>query len=242
MSGRTRNQDDTVKQRSGWLIPLAVFVATAILSALFLLFYLAPTPSSFIEEHQSPTSRSDPVNLSVGGLSLRIPANYLLYASARRGGTRPRVELFANTPDFRGYSDWDAQEFNGNAPDSPIIYMLIRNAPFSLTESAQLQRVYLGYVADTSGKPGPFDLTEYNFRGDSAYRGEDLFVGSVGHGPIVMRCARLSQEVPSPSCLRDLQLSSNAVLTYRFKRSHLANWREIAAGVDTLLNSFVAHK
>jgi hypothetical protein len=240
MTSRDRHADDTVKQRSGWLIPLAVFVVTAVLSAFFLLFYLAPAPTSFIEEHQSPTSRTDPVRISLGGFSLQIPANYLLYASARQGGDRKQIELFAKFPDFQGYSDWEAQTFNGNGPDSPIIYMLIREEPFNLGEEERLRRIYLNYVADAQGKPGPFELTEYMFRDDSGYRREDLFVGDMRGQPVVMRCVRFSQEVPSPSCLRDVRLSNAVVLSYRFKRALLANWREIATGVNDLVHGFAA--
>jgi hypothetical protein len=236
----SRDADDTVKQRSGWLIPLAVFVVTAVLSGLFLLFYLAPTPTSFIEEHQSPTSRADPVRVSVGNLSLNIPANYFLYASARQGGQRAKIELFASFPDFHGYSDWESQTFSGNGPDSPIIYMLLRNEAFNLQEDERLKRIYLNYVDDPNGSPGPFGLTQYAFRDDSGYRREDLFVGqSHGHA-VVMHCFRLGPEVPSPSCLRDVRLSTTVVLSYRFKRAHLANWLEIADGIGDLMHTFGA--
>jgi len=237
---RNSEFDDTVRQRSGWLIPIAVFVLTAVLSALFLLFYLAPTPTSFIEEHPSPTSRSEPVYLSVDGHALTIPANYLLYSGARRGGSRAEVELYATIPDFHGYSDRESQVFASNGADSPVIFMLIREDRFNLGEAARLRRVYSNYVADPAGKRGPFDLTEYSFRDDSGYRGEDLFVGQAGQGLVVMRCVRLSQDVPSPSCLRDATLARGISITYRFKRAHLANWRQIAEGVDKLTHSFVA--
>jgi hypothetical protein len=241
MSSRGQSADDTVKQRSGWLIPLAVFVVTAVLSALFLLFYLAPTPTSFIEEHQSPTSRNDPVRLTTGGVSLVIPANYLLYASARQGGERKQIDLFARFPDFRGYSDWESQTFNDNGADSPIVYMLIRDEPYNLSEADRLRRIYLSYVADPRGKTGPFGLTQYAFRDDSGYRHEDLFVGQLQGHIVVMRCVRPGPDVPSPSCIRDVRLASSAALSYRFKRAHLADWREIAQGVETLVHSFVAN-
>src|ERR1700685_3938416 len=106
MSQRDDISSGTVRQRSGWLIPVAVFVVTAALSALFLLYYLAPAPNSFIEEHPSPTARVDPIPLSVDGMKLVIPANYILYASARQGGARKEVALAAKLPDFHGYSDW----------------------------------------------------------------------------------------------------------------------------------------
>ena len=49
-------------------------------------------------------------------------------------------------------------------------------------------------------------MTEYAFRDDSGYRGEDLFVGQGTSGPVVLLCVRFSQQVPSPSCLRDVRL------------------------------------
>lgn len=244
MSRRGEDLDDTVKQRSGWLIPIAVFVVTAVLSAVILLLYLAPTPASFIEEHPSPTSRADPISLSVNGLRLTIPANYIIYASARQGGPRKDVALFTTYPDFKGYSDWESSTFTSNAADSPVIYMLVREEDLDLKEADRLQRIFLAYVVDPAGKPGPFGLTEYTFRDDSnsGYRSQDLFVGQDAHGPIVMQCDRFSQQDLSPSCLRDVRVKHGVALTYRFKRAHLANWHEIADGIAGLIAQFKVKK
>lgn len=233
--------DDTIRQRSGWLIPIGVFAVTAVLSAMVLLYYLAPTPQSFIEERPSPTSRIDPVAISVHGVAFTIPANYILYKSARQGGVRKDVALVTTYPEFRGYTDWDSQSFTGNAADSPVIYLLVREEPLNLSEAERLQRIYMNLVADPAGKPGPFGLTEYTFRDDSGYRGEDLFVGGSADNPIVLRCDRFSQQVHSPSCLRDIRLKRGVAVSYRFKRALLANWKEIAGGVDGLIQSFRAH-
>ncbi len=238
---RGDDPDDTIRQRSGWLIPIGVFALTAVLSAMVLLFYLAPTPASFIEEHPAPTSRTDVVTISVGAVTLRVPANYILYKSARQGGTRKDVALVTSFPDYRGYSDWQSQLFAGNAADSPVIYMLVREEPLDFTEAERLQRIYLNFVADPAGKPGPFGLTQYTFRDDSGYRGEDLFVSENSAQPVIFRCDRFSQQDPSPSCLRDMLLKRGVALTYRFKRAHLADWLAIANGIDALIHSFRAH-
>jgi hypothetical protein len=231
--------EETVRQRSGWLIPAAVFVVTAALSALILLYYLVPTPNSFIEEHPSPTSRTDPIALQVNKVSLVIPANYILYSSARQGGPRKEVALAAKLPDFHGYTDWYASTFADNGADSPVIYLLIREDQLNITEDERLKRIYMSYVVDPVGKPGPFGLTQYSFRDDSGYRGEDLYVGQGAKGPVVLRCVRFGPQVPSPSCLRDIRLGHHVALTYRFKRAHLAQWADIATGMDGLMHSFV---
>ena len=233
--------DDTIRQRSGWLIPVGVFAVTAVLSAMVLLFYLAPTPQSFIEEHPAPTSRTDPISITVSGIAFKIPANYILYKSARQGGSRKDVALIAFYPEFRGYSDWDSQIFAQDAADSPLIYLLIREEPYDITEAERLKRIYRNFLTDQTGKPGPFDLTEYSFRDDSGYRNQDLFVGGTAETPIVFRCDRFSQQVRSPYCLRDIRLKRGVTVSYRFKRALLADWRPITTGVDRLLQSFRQH-
>lgn len=230
--------DDTVKRHSGWVIPIAVFVVTAALSALFLLYYLAPAPTSFIEERPTPTDASDLVSLSVSGLDLTIPSNFIVFKSVRQGGSRKEIALFATFPDFHGYSGWDSSAFTNNSADSPLIYMLIRQESLNLKENDRLQRIYLNYVVDPKGVAGPFGLTQYTFRDNSGYRGEDLFVGQIEGKPIVMRCVRFSQDVANPSCLRDVRLAKGVALSYRFKRALLSRWQEIATGVDVLAQSF----
>ncbi len=79
----------------------------------------------------------------------------------------------------------------------------------------------MAYVTKAQGQPGPFGLTQYTFREDSGYRREDLFVGTIGKDPVVLRCVRFSPEVPSPSCLRDMPIAHAVALSYRFKRAHL---------------------
>lgn len=238
MSRSNQNDEEEVRQHSGWLIPFVVFVVTAGLSALFLLFYLVPTPVSFIEEHPAPTTRTDPVSLQVGSLKLKVPANYIAYRSARQGGARKDVALSTLLPDFRGYSAGEAEAFADNSADSPIIYILIRQERLNLGEAERLKRIYLNYVTDPAGKSGPFGLTQYAFRDDSGYRGEDLLVGQRHGALVVMRCWRYSQNAPSPGCLRDQRLAPNVAMTYRFKRANLGQWREIAAGVDSLIAGF----
>ena len=233
-----RSDDETIRKRSGWLIPLGVLVVTFLLSAMFLLLYLAPSAPSLFEEQISPTSRTDIIRLRVHGHPFYIPANYLEYESARQGGDRREIALFALLPDMSGWSNWEAGSFGSNAADSQVVYLLIRDERLGITESERLRRVYLGYVTDTRGRPGPYGLKQFEFRDDSGYHDEDLFVGETARGLMVLRCVRSGAEVPSPSCLRDTLIAPGVSLSYRFKRSHLSEWREIGAGVDRLIAGF----
>jgi len=234
-----QREEQTVQGHSGWLVPLAVFVLTAILSGILLLYYLGPRPRSLIEEHASPTTSTARISLTVGDVNFSIPANYIRYRGARKGGILNQAALFALLPDFRGYSEGAAEGFLGNAADSPVVGILLHDEPLKLSETERLIRIYFGYVSDPKGRPGPFGLTAYDFRDDTGYREEDLFVGRLGARLIVLRCDRLGARNTSPSCARDTRLARHAGLTYRFKRAQLSRWREIATGVDSLMHSFM---
>jgi hypothetical protein len=234
------NDDETLRKRSGWLIPLSVFGVTFVLSAMILLYYLAPTSASLFTEEAAPTSRSDLISLKVGGRSLRIPANYLIYDSARSGGERATVALYALLPDFSGWSNWAANDFSDNTAESRVVYLTVREDRLSLKEADKLARVYRDYLAHRNGTPGPNGLTQYAFRADSGYRNEDLFVGTNGGAPVVLRCVQRSDTVPSPSCLREVLLAPGVSLAIRFKRTQLESWQKIAVKSDALIASFAA--
>jgi hypothetical protein len=234
--------EEPIRKRSGWLIPLAVFLVTFALSAAILVYYLAPRPTALFAtgEQPSPTGRTNLVVLSVHGLKLAVPANYLVYESARQGGERTDLSMFAMLPDLHGYVPEQAAQFNDNAADSQVVYLLLREEKLNFSEADRLKRIYMNYVADPRGDEGPFGLTQFTFREDSGYHTDDLYVGETADGPVVMRCVRFSQDVTSPSCLRDVPVAHGVTLAYRFKRAHLSHWREIDADVDRLVKRFIA--
>jgi hypothetical protein len=227
-----------IKQRSGWLVPLAVFFVTACLSALVLAYYFAPTPSQLTQELPAPTDATRPVTLTVGTVHFRTPANYIVRASARLGGDLPAVDMIAMLPNFEGYTLGTARDFTGNEPDSGVVYFSLANTHTALPEQERIDRIYMHQVEDASGAPGPYALRQYAFRADSGYRTEDLFVGAGDAGPVVLICNKLTRDTISPNCLRDLPLANGLTLSYRFKRGHLADWKKIDTGLRALIDRF----
>lgn len=230
--------DGTIRKRSGWLIPLGVFLVTLALSALMLLFYLVPNATNFLVEQTSPTARTDIIALQVDDLKLWIPANYMQYESARQGGMQRDVALFALSPEMTGWSNWEQATFSGNPPDSPLVILNIREQHVNLSESDKLLRIYPAYLIDAKGTPGPFGLTQYTFKENNGYHNRDLFVGKTDGGPAVFLCDRALPEVPSPNCLRELPLTRTVALSYRFKREHLEHWSEIGQSILNLVTTF----
>jgi hypothetical protein len=233
MSSSGRKQ--YVHQHSGWLIPLAFVFAILLLSGIFLGWYLRPGPRTT----GAPTDRSTIVQLTVHGTAFAIPANYIENSAARAGGAQGSLTLAALFPSFQGYSEDDAKQFAGNAPDSPVVHLVLRGDPNNLDTNARLARVYMPYIVDSKGMAGPFALTQYMFRASSGYEQNDLFAGQSDQGLLLLLCERVSVELPSPNCIAiDRSLASGLSLSYRFKRAYLARWREIASGVNGLVKRF----
>ncbi len=97
------------------------------------------------------------------GLELHIPARFIESRGARSGGDHDVVPLFAALPDMRGYSEVEDALFTGNAPDSPIVHLLIRADTNGLDTQTRLARIYMPYIAQPRGEPAPFGLTRYQF-------------------------------------------------------------------------------
>jgi len=227
------------KQHSGWLIPLVVFFVTACLSALVFAFYFAPGRAALGQEPAYPTDAIRRIAVDVGATHLRIPANYIPLASARNGGPMQEVPLAAVLPNLDGYSLGIADEFDGNAPESRIVFLSLKSNRPLLPEKERLDRIYLNQVEDRYGEAGPDELRHYTFRADSGYHNDELFFGQAESGPMTLICNKPSPSVPSPNCLRDLLLKNGLSLSYRFKRVHLSQWREIDKRVRALIESFV---
>jgi len=227
------------KQRSGWFAPAVAFFVTACLSAVVFAYYFAPGPPGLGEELPAPTDATRPVALTVRSTRFRIPANYVQLTSARRGGALSEVALAAMLPRLDGYSLATAKDFTGHAPDSAIVTMKIRGGQAPLPEAERLERIYRLQIEDPQGERQDDGLMRYSFRQDSGYRGQELFTGAIDGHPIVILCDRLAADTPSPNCVRDVPFGNGLGLSYRFKRAHLARWREIDTAVRGLVNGLV---
>lgn len=227
------------RERSGWLIPLAILVVIAVLGGITYVLYLAPTPSELIEEQVARIGDETPVTLTVSSQTFHVPANYIPYASARKGGAFTELKLNALLPDLKGYSSGDASAFTWESANSRLVDIRLRATTIP-DERGWLDRVYLPQVEDRDGTPGPFGLTKFTFRPNSSYRDIELYVAQSEAGPIVIRCSKAVSDSVAGACFREWPIARGVAFSYRFKRAQLPNWREIDKAVRTLLASFMA--
>src|ERR1019366_3786109 len=98
----------------------------------------------------------------------------------------------------------------------------------ALTPEERLRTIYPRYLEQAS-TPGQDGLTVRAFRDGSPYSNEDLFLANTPD--LDARCTR---DAATPGmCLSERRVEG-ADLTFRFPRSWLAQWRDVANAMDRL--------
>lgn len=226
---------DEVKEESSWRYPLIIFVTTLILCLIFLYYYVGWDVEEIQGNKPRPTINDELVELVVGDITLSVPANHTVYPRDRRPGEREQLFLYASWPRLDGYVPARRDDFVENEADSRRIDMLIqqRRTPFS--EAERFEILYLPRVVDRDGIPHEHGLKRYTFRRGaegipaSGYSDKEMLVGTDYTGAqAVFFCYQGSLSDPVvPECFREVELSDQTSLKYRFKRPYLAEWLQI---------------
>jgi hypothetical protein len=80
-------------------------------------------------------------------------------------------------------------------------------------------------------------LLVQSFRNDTPYQGEDLLYEPSGPERFFVRCTRKTGPTPG-ICLHEQRIA-NTDITVRFPRDWLADWQDMASGIDRLIASLL---
>jgi hypothetical protein len=215
----------TRKDPRGHLLPIVLACVVAAGAIVLVAFLLWPT--------WEPEVSSDPARLpmSIGGTLFNVPTAAIRMKIQRRSGAQERVDLnFAfpslQAPEAPKHVSADSVEDAVQPIDR--IFLSISAHHDSLAPDARVRTIYPRYLeeAATAGQDG---LTTRAFRDGSPYGNEDLFFASTPN--INARCTR---DAATPGmCLSERRIEG-ADLTFRFPRSWLEKWREVADAMDRL--------
>jgi hypothetical protein len=215
----------TRKDPRGHLLPIVLACAVAAGAVVLIAYLLWPT--------WEPEVSSDPARLpmSIGGTLFNVPTAAIRMKIQRRSGAQERVDLnFAfpslQAPEAPKHVSADSVEDAVQPIDR--IFLSISAHHDSLAPDARVRTIYPRYLeeATTAGQDG---LTTRAFRDGSPYGNEDLFFASAPN--INARCSR---DAATPGmCLSERRIEG-ADLTFRFPRSWLEKWREVADAMDRL--------
>lgn len=229
-----------VHAHSSWMLP-AILLVLAVLIGAGVFYYL--TGPSVVEEIQgsvpAPTASKETANIRIDGVLFRIPANYTKYRRSRYDGDQDDVPMHALLPNMSPWSPGDAAAFESNAPNARVVQFTLAIDHATLTYQEKFERGIKPAALIADGEPGPFGLTQYKFGKGTGYENTEWFTAKLEDGSdLVMRCDASANPDFGSSCMRVTRLPNNVGLTYKFKRAHLAQWKQIEAGVMGLIASF----
>ena len=176
---------------------------------------------------------SNPARLpvSIGGTLFNVPTMAVRMKIQRHTGPQERVDLsFAfpslEAPDAPKHVSVDTIEEAVQPIDR--IFLSISAHHDTLTPEERLRTIYPRYLEQTP-KAGRDGLTMHAFRDGTPYSNEDLFLANTPD--LDARCTR---DAATPGmCLSERRVEG-ADLTFRYPRSWLAQWRDVASAMDRL--------
>jgi hypothetical protein len=176
---------------------------------------------------------SNPARLpvSIGATLFNVPTMAVRMKIQRHSGPQERVDLnFAfpslQVPDGPKYVSVDSVEETIQPIDR--IFLSIAAHHDALAPDARLRTIYPRYL-DQASIPVQDGLTMRAFRDGTPYSNEDLFFADTPNFS-----ARCTRDAATPGmCLSERRIEG-ADLTFRFPRSWLPQWRNVASAMDRL--------
>jgi len=213
------------RRHRGHLVPIALGAVIAAGASARVAYLLWPT--------WEPIKSDDPMRLpvSVGATLFNVPTQAVRRQVQRHSGPQERVDLSFAYPslDAAGAPKHAGAE-TAEAAIQPIdrIFLSISAHNDTLAPDVRARTIYPRYLEKVSSQ-GDDGLIARAFRDGTPYSNEDLFVTATP--AMVARCTR---DAATPGmCLSERRIDG-ADLTFRFPRSWLAQWRDVAGAMDKL--------
>jgi hypothetical protein len=211
--------------RRSHMLPIVLGCAVTAGAMALIAYLLWPT--------WEPDASSNPARLpvSIGATLFNVPTMAVRMKIQRHSGPQERVDLgftfpSLEAPDAPKHFSVDTVEETVQPIDR--IFLSIAAHHDSLAPETRLRTIYPRYLEQAS-TPGQDGLTMRAFRDGTPYSKEDLFFASTPN--LNARCTR-DGETPG-MCLSERRIEG-ADLTFRFPRSWLAQWRDVANAMDRL--------
>src|SRR3979490_1826576 len=217
---------DTRKDPRGHMV-LTMGAATLTVGAVALVAYLLwPTWGA------GAATGPERLPVSVGTTLFNVPTSASRRKIQRHSGPQERVDLSfvfpsLEAPEAPRHISADMVE-EGTQQPIDRIFLSISAHHDTLAPDTRVRTIYPRYLEQAS-LPGQDGLTIRAFREGTPYSNEDLFFANTPN--LNARCTR---DAATPGmCLSERRIEG-ADLTFRFPRSWLARWRDVAGAMDRL--------
>ena len=180
-----------------------------------------------------PDPSSGPARLpvSVGATVFNLPATAIRMKIQRHSGPQERIDLSFAFPSLEAADG--PRHVSADTADEAIqpidrIFLSIAAHHDTLAPDTRVRTIYPRYLEQAS-TPRDDGLTMRAFRDGTPYSNEDLFLANT-----LNLSARCTRDAATPGmCLSERRIEG-ADLTFRFPRSWLAKWRDVADAMDRL--------
>jgi hypothetical protein len=216
---------DTRNNPRTHLLPILVAAAIATAAIALVCFLLWPTWGI------APSSGPSRLPVSVGATLFNVPTAAVRMKIQRHSGPQERVDLGFVYPSLEAPEA--PKHVSADTVDDKVqpidrIFLSIAAHHDSLAPDIRVRTIYPRYLQPNSTPVGD-GLTMRAFRDGSPYAGEDLFSATAPGFT-----ARCTQDVMTPGmCLSERRIDG-ADLTFRFPRSWLSQWRDVAGAMEQL--------
>lgn len=228
-----------IHEHSSWILPAALLVVAALIAVGVFIYLTGPTVEDLSGNTTSPTASSETADIRIDGVLFRIPANYTKFRRSRSSGDQDDVPMHALLPNLTPWTQAQAAAFASNAPNADVVHLTLAVDRAPLTYQDKFERGIKPRADNPQGEPGEYGLMAYKFGAGTGYENTEWFSATLEDGSLlVMRCDGSANPGFGSSCTRVTRLADNVGLTYRFKRQHLAKWKDIDARVLRLVDSF----
>jgi hypothetical protein len=214
------------RHRRSHIVPIMLGSALAA-GAIALVAYLL-WPTWGVDASRNPAR----LPVSIGATLFNVPPAAIRMKIQRHSGPQERIDLsFAfpslEAPDTAKHVSADTVEETAVQPIDRI-FLSISAHHDTLAPDTRVRTIYPRYLEQAS-LPGQDGLTMRAFRDGTPYSNEDLFFANAPN-----LNARCSRDAATPGmCLSERRIEG-ADLTFRFPRSWLARWRDVAGAMDRL--------
>jgi hypothetical protein len=209
---------------SSHLAPIIVGCALGMGAIVLVTFLLWPT--------WGPDGSSAPARLpiSVGATLFNVPTAAIRMKIQRHAGAQERVDLSFNFPSLEPPDPKHVSTDGLEQPMQPIdrIFLSIAANHDTLAPETRVRTIYPRYLQQQSS-PRDDGLVMRAFRDGTPYSNEDLYLAKMPN--LTARCTR--DTTTAGMCLSERRIDG-ADLTFRFPRSWLAQWRDVANAMDRL--------
>jgi hypothetical protein len=175
------------------------------------------------------------VPITVGGVLFSVPPAAVRVPMQRAPGTQARLDLAFLWPSLTPPGPPPRLSIADAPPPIDRLFVTIVAQQVALSPAERVKTIYPRYLADTQ-YDGPDGLKIISFREGTPYQGEDIYFDAATQGGFLVRCNRPGKTGTPGMCLSERRIG-DADITVRFPSDWLADWRNVAAGIERLVTS-----